>query len=181
VVPLETDRGGSARKAAEKLLGQRSGPLDRAEVLIAGDAEALPAAWNALRRKPSLELRLERFETGGRTAEPAGLAVLTPWYPSPNNALAGAFVKAATAAVADRFEQVAIFHTEDWSGRVDGRTNATIAIAAERLRPRRELVPVLDTPEGVLTRVPVPLMRRSQYKPWVTAQTRRWQRRCPAA
>ncbi|MFC1416587.1 glycosyltransferase family 4 protein [Streptacidiphilus cavernicola] len=171
VVRLEPDRNGSVGKAAERLLGRRSGPLAAAEVLIAGDAQALPAAWNAQRRKPGLELRLERHETGGRTAAPADLAVLTPWYPSPNNPLAGAFVKASTAAVADRFGKVATYHTEDWSGKVDPKTNTTIMIAAERLRARPELVPVLDTPEGELTRVPVPLMHRKHYKPWVAAQT----------
>ncbi|GAA3371510.1 hypothetical protein GCM10020367_22470 [Streptomyces sannanensis] len=170
VVKLAVDGSRAPWQAARKLIGQRSGPLADAELLIAGDAQALPVAWTALRKRPGLAFRLEPYETGGRAAEPADLAVVAPWYPSPNNPYAGAFVQSAVAAVGDRFDKVALYHTEDWGGPAGPKLGDAIKVTANRFRERRDLVPVLDTPEGTLTRVPVPLVRRKGYADAVATQ-----------
>ncbi|MFI9582109.1 glycosyltransferase [Streptomyces sp. NPDC052236] len=173
VVRLAPDRHGSGWAAAKKLVGDKSGPFATAERLIAGDAHALPTAWAAMRRWPKLTLELEPANTDRHTAEPADLAVLTPWYPSPNNSYAGSFVQAMTAAVSEQFDRVTVFHTEDWSGTAHPALHDAIKVAADRLREqRRDLIPVLDTPEATVVRVPVPLMRRREYAPWVAAQKR---------
>jgi glycogen(starch) synthase len=170
VVRLTPDKHGSAWPAAKKLVSDKSGPFATAERLIAGDAQALPMAWTAIRRRPELTLELEPANTAGHTAEPSDLAVLTPWYPSPNNPYAGSFVQAMTAAVADRFDRVTVVHTEDWTGRAHPALSDAIKVTADRLLERRELIPVLDTPQGTLVRVPVPLIHRKSYAPWVAAQ-----------
>ncbi|MFD4799422.1 glycosyltransferase family 4 protein [Streptomyces anulatus] len=115
---------------------------------------------------------MEPYDNGDRVPEPADLAVVTPWYPSPNNPYAGAFVKMTTRSIADNFDRVAILHTEDWSGRADAPLNDAIKITTDRLQERRELVPVLDTAEGQLLRVPVPLIHRKNYAPWLATQQR---------
>lgn len=155
--------------AAKKLAGAKSGPFAQADTVIAGDAQALPIAWIARRRRPELELLLEPHGAG-REVAPADLAVLTPWYPSPNNPYAGSFVQAATAAVGDEYDRVTVFHTEDWSGKAPGALGDAIPATVARLRERSALGQVLDTPEGTLVRVPVPLIRRKSYAPWVEAQ-----------
>lgn len=155
--------------AAKKLVSAKSGPFAQAGTVIAGDAQALPIAWIARRRRPELELLLEPHGAG-RKIEPADLAVLTPWYPSPNNPFAGSFVQAATAAVGDAYERVTVFHTEDWSGKAPGVLGDAIPATVGRLRERSALGHVLDTPEGTVVRVPVPLTRRKNYAPWVEAQ-----------
>ncbi|MFC9627486.1 glycosyltransferase family 4 protein [Streptomyces sp. NPDC056930] len=138
--------------------------------MIAGDAQCLPTAWTLKKLRPEVTLRLEPYDIQERVAEPADIAVITPWYPSPNNPYAGAFVKMATRSVAGRFDRVSILHTEDWSGRADAPLNDAIKITVDRLQDHRNLVPVLDTPEGALLRVPVPLIHRKNYSPWVATQ-----------
>ncbi|WP_338676648.1 glycosyltransferase family 4 protein [Streptomyces sp. SCSIO 30461] len=170
ILKLRADKHGSAWGAAKKLLADRSGPFTRAGLLIAGDAQALPVAWAAQRRRPDLELRLESYDTAGRAAAAADVAMVTPWYPSPNNPYAGSFVAASASAVSGRVGRIQVIHTEDWSGRADPALNDAIKVTVNRLQERRELVPVLDTPEGELLRVPVPLINRKNYAPWVTAQ-----------
>ncbi|MEV1064208.1 glycosyltransferase family 4 protein [Streptomyces sp. NPDC050263] len=155
--------------SAKKLAGSKSGPFAQADTIIAGDAQALPVAWIARRRRPELELRLEPHGAG-REIEPSDLAVLTPWYPSPNNPFAGSFVQAATDAVGENFDRVTVFHTEDWAGDAPGSLRDAIPATVERLRERSALGHVLDSPEGTVVRVPVPLTRRKNYAPWVEAQ-----------
>ncbi|WP_149183141.1 glycosyltransferase family 4 protein [Streptomyces sp. TRM49041] len=170
VVRIAPDKDGSAWAPAKKLAGARSGPFAQADTVIAGDAQALPVAWIAQRRRPGIELRLEPHGAG-RAVEPADLAVLTPWYPSPNNPYAGSFVQAATSAVAGHFDRVTVLHTEDWSGRASAPLNDAIRVTVDRLQERAALGHVLDTDEGTLLRVAVPLVHRKYYAPWVDAQT----------
>lgn len=169
VVRLSLDKHGSAWSAAKKLVADKSGPFATAGRLIAGDAQALPTAWAAIRRRPELTLELEPG-TGAHTAEPCDLAVITPWYPSPNNPYAGSFAQAMTAAVADQFDRVTVLHTEDWAGRAYPALNDAIKVTSERLRDRRDLIPVVKAPEGTVVRAPVPLLNRKNYSPWATAQ-----------
>ena len=168
VVPVAPGKDGGW-SSAKKLVGDKSGPFAQADIVIAGDAQALPIAWIARRRRPELELRLEPHGAG-RQVEPSDLAVLTPWYPSPNNPFAGSFVQAAAAAVGAKFDRITVFHTEDWSGDASDVIRDAIPPTVERLQERSALGHVLDSPEGTIVRVPVPLIRRKSYAPWVEAQ-----------
>ncbi|MFB7232262.1 glycosyltransferase family 4 protein [Streptomyces fimicarius] len=170
IIRLTPDRDGSVQRSAKRLLSGRSGAAATVDTIVAGDAQAIPTAWRLTRSRPDVTLRLEPYDNGDRVLEPADLAVVTPWYPSPNNPYAGAFVKMATRSVADHFEHVAVLHTEDWSGRADAPLNDAIKITTDRLQERPDLVPVLDTPEGQLLRVPVPLIHRKNYAPWLATQ-----------
>ncbi|MDF0372347.1 glycosyltransferase [Streptomyces sp. KA12] len=170
IVQLTPDKKGSLLKAAKKFVLARTGPAASVDTVVAGDAQALPTAWMLTKRRPDVTLRLEPYASDGRVAEAADIAVITPWYPSSNNPYAGAFVKAATRSVADKFDRLSIIHTEDWSGPADAALNDAIKITTDRLQDNRDLIPVLDTPEGTLLRVPVPLVHRKNYSPWVTAQ-----------
>ncbi|MFD6281932.1 glycosyltransferase family 4 protein [Streptomyces sp. NPDC060209] len=171
VIRAARNQKGSAWRTARAIVLARSGPLRDADLLVAGDAQALPTAWAALRRRPDLEFRLEPYADSGRVTEPADLAVVTPWYPSPNNPFAGSFVQAATEAVTGHYERVSILHTEDWAGGADALLEDAIKVTADRFLERRHLIPVLDTLEGAVTRVPVPLTTRRNYASWVGAQT----------
>ncbi|MCX4739197.1 glycosyltransferase family 4 protein [Streptomyces antibioticus] len=171
VVRVAPDKDGSAWGSAKKLAAAKAGPFARADVLVAGDAQALPVAWIAKRRRPSLDLRLEPHG-GGREVEPADLAVLTPWYPSPNNPYAGTFVQAATQAVGGHFDRVTVFHTEDWSGPASAPLTDAVRVTTERLVEQGVLGHVLDSPEATVVRVPVPLIRRKNYAPWVEEQAK---------
>ncbi|MEU5637359.1 glycosyltransferase [Streptomyces rishiriensis] len=171
VVRISAGKGGSAWASAKKLAGARSGPFAEADVVIAGDAQALPVAWLVKRRRPAVDLRLEPHG-GGREVEPADLAVLTPWYPSPNNPYAGSFVQTATEAVGGRFDRITVFHTEDWSGPAPGPHGDAIRATNERLQERMSYGHVLDNPEATVVRVPVPIITRKNYAPWVEAQTK---------
>ncbi|MDX3491042.1 glycosyltransferase family 4 protein [Streptomyces sp. ID05-18] len=172
IIRLTPDRHGSVQRSAKRLLSGRSGAAAAVDTIVAGDAQAIPTAWRLARSRPEVTLRMEPYDNGGRVPEPADLAVVTPWYPSPNNPYAGAFVKMTTRSIADNFDRVAILHTEDWSGRADAPLNDAIKITTDRLQERRELVPVLDTAEGQLLRVPVPLIHRKNYAPWLATQQR---------
>ncbi|MEV7296771.1 glycosyltransferase family 4 protein [Streptomyces microflavus] len=172
VIRLTPDRHGSVQRSAKRLLFGRSGAAAAADTLVAGDAQAIPTAWRLAKSRPGLTLRMEPYDNDGRVPESADFAVVTPWYPSPNNPYAGAFVKMATRSVTNNFDRVTILHTEDWSGRADAPLNDAIKITTDRLQERRDLVPVLDTPEGLLLRIPVPLIHRKNYAPWLAAQHR---------
>ncbi|MEH1017518.1 glycosyltransferase family 4 protein [Micromonospora sp. CPCC 206060] len=156
-------------KTARRLLFARGGPLADADLLIAGDPQSMPVAWDALRRRPDLAVHLEPVEDPSRRPGPADLAVVTPWYPSENNALAGAFVKAAIGAVAGEFARVSILHTEDWAYPYDSKIAQLVGVAAQRLTDRCGQVTVRSTPEGELTRCTVPISSRRDYAAWATA------------
>ncbi|GHJ50434.1 hypothetical protein Cs7R123_77760 [Catellatospora sp. TT07R-123] len=163
---IAANRPHRMRHAARILLSGPGGLLRHADLLIAGDLPALPTAWAAARRHPRLPFRFEPADQALRRTAPADLAVVTPWYPSPNNAMAGAFVQAAAAAVRERFDRVAVLHTEDWSYPPDWRSGALVRVARRRLARRSTPVVVTDTPEGELTRVAVPLLAGNDYAAW---------------
>ncbi|MCQ0000487.1 glycosyltransferase family 4 protein [Streptomyces sudanensis] len=171
VLRVTPDKNGTAWGSAKRLAAARSGPFATADTVIAGDAQALPVAWIAKRRRPGVALMLEPYGAG-RVVEPADLAVLTPWYPSPNNPYAGSFVQAATAAVAGNYDRVTVFHTEDWSGRGSAALSDAIRVTTDRLRERNALGHVVDTDEATVVRVPVPITSRKNYAPWVEAQVK---------
>ncbi len=157
-------------RAARRLLLAADGPLRGADLLIAGDPEAMAVAWAVGRRHPGLTIRLEPSAEPARRTEPADLAVVTPWYPAPEDAFAGAFVQAATAAVAPHVGRVSVLHTQSWfysPGRVSGQA---VGVAAERQAARSGNAVVLDTPEGELTRVAVPTAASRGYPAYAEAQ-----------
>ncbi|MBO4207238.1 glycosyltransferase [Micromonospora echinofusca] len=158
-------------RAARRLLLSRNGPLTDVDLLIAGDPQSIPVAWDVACRRPGLAVHLEPTEDPARRPAPADLAVVTPWYPSENNALAGAFVKAAIRAVDGGFERVSILQTEDWAYPYDSRIAQLIAVSAQRLTERHGQVTVRDTPEGELTRCTVPISSQRDYAAWANAHT----------
>ncbi|GLY21581.1 glycosyltransferase family 4 protein [Micromonospora sp. NBRC 101691] len=169
-VPVHRVGGADARatsRAARHLLRASDGPLRDADLVVAGDAYAFPAVWEAARR--DLVVALEPVAEPGRRPAPADLAVVTPWYPSPNNPLAGAFVEATIGAVRGDHPRISILHTEDWPYRYDVPTAEAIRVAAERLTGRLAGPGVRDTPAGELTRVPVPISSRREYATWALA------------
>lgn len=154
---------GAMSAAATKIV---LGLLDDCDLLVPGDPSALPVAWSAVRRRPELPVQLEPAPDVTRRPAEADLAVVTPWFPSPNNPLAGAFVKASTDAVKERFERISIIHGEDWpvpwqSGSVD-----LVLAARRRLQERQAQLSVWDEDEGELTRIPVPLSSKRDYAAW---------------
>ncbi|WP_051940351.1 glycosyltransferase family 4 protein [Phaeacidiphilus oryzae] len=105
-----------------------------------------------------------------RHAEAGRLAVVTPWYPSLNRPFAGSFVRTMTAAVADRFGSVGLYHPEDWR-RPDDPAEAELAgrAFARLAGPATGRVPVepRTTAEGwELTRVPAVIRTKRNYADW---------------
>ncbi|SNR40853.1 glycosyltransferase family 4 protein [Actinoplanes regularis] len=135
-----------------------------AAVTYAGDAEALAAVYG-------LDTRLEPAAEPGRRTGPADLAVVTPWYPSPDDPFAGAFVRGSTSAVRDRFERISVLHTQSWyypPGRLRGQL---LGVAAERQAVRCGNAVVSDEPEGEITRVAVPTPAGGDYLAYGDEQT----------
>jgi glycogen(starch) synthase len=160
-------------RAVRRFLLSSSGPLADAELLVAGDPEAMPIAVDARRRFPALAVRAAPAPDPARRPAPADLAVVTPWYPSPDDPFAGAFVKATTGAVAESFGRVATLHTENWFYSPKGVTGKLIGVAADRELGRGAGVVVEDTPEGELTRVATPQVTSGTYVTWARAQIAR--------
>jgi glycogen(starch) synthase len=152
-------------REARKLVLRKDGPVVGADLLVAGDPLAMPAALAATGPRPDLDLRLEPADDYDRRTAAADLAVVTPWYPSPNNPFAGAFVEAAIDAVRDAGRRVSILHTEDWTPAPAALTDLT-TLTADRLVARSGRGIVLDTPLGELTRVPVLIDRNRDYATW---------------
>ncbi|WP_230511480.1 glycosyltransferase family 4 protein [Salinispora arenicola] len=157
-------KGGDSR-GARRLLRDPNGPLRGADLLVVGDPYAFPAAWDARRRWPGLAITLEPGYEPGRRPAPADLAVVTPWYPSANNPLAGAFVEASVGSVRPLYPGVSVLHTEDWPYRQDAPDADAIALSAVRLATPSEPL-VQDTPVGEFTRIPVPISSRRDYASW---------------
>jgi glycosyltransferase involved in cell wall biosynthesis len=161
-------------KAARRMLLGRSGPLAGARLLVAGDAESAPLAAFARPRFPKLEIQLEPVPPSNRRTAEADLAVLTPWYPSPNDPFAGAFVQATTAAIAGDFERISTIHTEGWTVPVKGVTGKLLKVTLERelSRPGGGLV-IEDTAEGEVTRAAFPQVSDGTRITWLDAQIAR--------
>ncbi|HEU4348329.1 MAG TPA: glycosyltransferase family 4 protein [Actinoplanes sp.] len=144
-----------------------------ADLLLAGDPEAMPIADAARRRFPALEIRTEPVSDPDRRPAPADLAVVTPWYPSPNDPFAGAFVRAAVRCLGGQAGSVSILHTEHWFYPPWRLTGNLIDITMGRELTRAGGVTVADLPEGELTRVVTPQGRRSDYAAWADEQVHR--------
>ncbi|MEN3610731.1 glycosyltransferase family 4 protein [Plantactinospora sp. ZYX-F-223] len=154
------------RNARRAVLG---GPLRAADLLIAGDPEALPVAWAAAGARPDLTIRYEPADDPARRPAPADLAVVTPWHPSPNAPSSGTVVRAMLRAVGERFERVSVLHTEDWTYAHRSPSANLIAAAAERFADRGGGAVVQDIPEGELTRVPVHVRSVPDHAVWARA------------
>jgi glycosyltransferase involved in cell wall biosynthesis len=161
----------NALDEARRFVLGRGGPLLDADLLIAGDLQAVPVAWAAMRRRPSLAIQFEPCDDPARRPAPADLAVVTPWYPSENDPFNGSFVKAAVDAVNEHFERVTILHTQAWSYPHGSPVSSDrIGLMAERLAARSGNAVVEDCPEGELTRVVVPILSaRRDYATWANA------------
>jgi len=147
--------------------------LAGADLLLAGDPEAMPIADAARRSLPALEIRTEPVSDPDRRPAPADLAVVTPWYPSPNDPFAGAFVQAAVQSVGGRAGSVSILHAEHWFFPPWQLTGSLAEITTQRELDRSPGVTVTDVPEGELTRVVAPQARRRPYAVWADEQVRR--------
>ncbi|BCY07133.1 glycosyltransferase family 4 protein [Actinoplanes sp. L3-i22] len=135
-----------------------------ADVAYAGDPEALAACYG-------LDTRLEPSAEPDRRTAPADLAVITPWYPSPDDPFAGAFVRSSTGAVRDRFARISVLHTQSWfypPGRLRGQL---LGVAAERQAVRSGNSVVFDDLEGEITRVAVPTPAGGDYSAYGDEQT----------
>jgi hypothetical protein len=158
-----SDPQGAARAARRVLLGVPAG-----SVLVAGDAPALPVAEAMGRRRPDLVVVVEPDAASGRRPAAADLAVLTPWYPSPNDDFAGAFVRATTDAVRSEFPRVSVLHTEGWFYRASEAARSKVDAAAHRV----SAVTVMDTEQGELSRIAVPSATSAGYPTWMDDHVR---------
>ncbi|MFG1604182.1 glycosyltransferase family 4 protein [Actinoplanes sp. NPDC049265] len=170
---------GATLAAARKTLLRRGGPLSSADLLIAGDPEATVIAEEARRSHGGLAIRLEPSAEPARTTSEADLAVVTPWYPSPDDPFAGAFVKATTGTVLSGYERVITLHTENWYYQPKGLTGTLLRTSFERLAEKSGGRVVEDTDEGELTRVPWSLAIGEDYAAWARAQTARLEATLP--
>jgi glycosyltransferase involved in cell wall biosynthesis len=153
----------AARAARRLLLGAPAG-----SVLVAGDPPALPVVEAVGRRRPDLSVVVEPDAASGRRPAAADLAVLTPWYPSPNDDFAGAFVRATTAAVRDEFPRVSVLHTEGWFYPAEEAARFKVEAAAHRINA----VTVVDTEPGELSRIAVPSVTSAGYPAWMDDHVR---------
>jgi glycogen(starch) synthase len=157
-------------RAARRLLLRANGPLAGARLLIAGDVEATPIADAARRRFGKLDIRLEPSVDPARRPAAADLAVVTPWYPSPNDPFAGAFVEAATATVADPDRRISILQNENWFYPGRDSAGSLLNVTVRREIQRSGGVVVTDTPIGELTRVVTPQTTKADYAGRARAQ-----------
>jgi glycosyltransferase involved in cell wall biosynthesis len=160
-------------RAARRFLFGADGPLAAADLLVPGDPAAMPIAEDAHRRFPKLTILTEPSPDPARRTAEADLAVITPWYPSPDDPFAGAFVKATTGTIVDDFDRIATLHTENWVYSDKGLTGKVIDVSLNRQLDRTGGVVVLDTAEGELTRVASPLVTTGNYAIWARAQIAR--------
>ncbi|MCM0675562.1 glycosyltransferase family 4 protein [Micromonospora phytophila] len=181
-VPVHRVDAADARttsRAARRLLRDRNGPLRDADLLVVGDPYAFPVAWDAAARRGDLAVALEPTLDPGRRPAPADLAVVTPWYPSANNALAGAFVEATIGAVRADHPRISVLHTEDWPYRYDSPDAEAISVAAGRLTERAIRPATRDTVAGEVTRVPVPISSRRDYAAWALGHVKAMRQALP--
>jgi glycosyltransferase involved in cell wall biosynthesis len=165
--------GRHAARAARRLLLGPDGPAADADVtLVAGDAGALPVAWAVGRRRPRWRVVTEIGAASGRRPGPADLAVVTPWFPSPNDDFAGAFVRATTDVVAGEFTRVSLLHTEGWFYPAAEASRAVVDPVVERLAAVNGTVTVADTPQGELSRVTAPSSTPGDYPTWIEDHVR---------
>jgi len=158
-----------ARAAAERLRAETAPDL-----VVAGDPHAVPLAYRLARGRRRVRLAFEPALPPAAYGEPGSadpvrpspagtagpgdtavdhLAIVTPWYPSPNNPFAGAFVRAAAEAAAPRARRISVLHGEDWTGPGGGLAGDLVRTALDRL----EAEPGGHDFPGGLLRTPVPV------------------------
>lgn len=157
--------------AARRLLLGPGAPAPGA-TLIAGNAAALPVAWEVARRRRDVTVTTAPAVEPGRRPAEADLAVLTPWYPGPDDDLAGAFVRATTSAVRPGFDRVLTVHSEGWFYPAAQFPVDEVESAAGRLAAAGATVTVSDTPLGELARLAVPCPTPGDYPTWIDAHVR---------
>ena len=160
-------------KAAARAATRLAAKLPPATLMIAGDLAALPVAWAATRRQPGLTVRLEPTAEPERRPAAADLAVVTPWYPSPNDPALGAFVRSSIRALGGAYERVSILHTQDWGFPRDLHIKTDrLELTHSRLTARWGNAVVADTPEGELTRVSAPVLTVGSFALRAEAQAK---------
>jgi glycosyltransferase involved in cell wall biosynthesis len=140
--------------------------------LVAGNAAAIPAVWEIVRRRRDLTVATAPGAEPGRRPAEADLAVLTPWYPGPDDDLAGAFVRATTTAVRPGFERILTVHSEGWFYPSATYDVDEVEAATGRLAAAGATVTVTDTPLGELARLAVPCPTPGDYATWIDAHVR---------
>jgi glycosyltransferase involved in cell wall biosynthesis len=170
---VEAPPGVTLRRVGDKAWPAVRPLLTGADLLVAGDPAAMPIAERARRAFPGLTVRTDPSGDPDRRPAPADLAVVTPWYPSPNDAFAGAFVRAAVEAVGGRAGTVSILHTDHWFYPPWRLAGNLIDITLERELARSGGVTVHDVAEGELARVVAPQPRKQPYAVWADEQVRR--------
>jgi glycosyltransferase involved in cell wall biosynthesis len=101
------------------------------------------------------------------------LAVTTPWHPSLQRPFAGSFVRAATAAVVDRFERIDLYHTEDWTGPAHPWQAGLVRRAYDELvggpGRRVESRPRMTEDGYWATDIPTPVTPKRPYADWAAS------------
>jgi glycogen(starch) synthase len=168
---VRSARPRSRQRQARRLLRASTRPLSRADLLVAGDAQSFAVAWWAVRRRPDLTVAFEPETDPGRRPAHADLAVVTPWFPGPQDPFAGAFVRSTIDAVRTDFARISILHTETWYYPPTSLLEKLARVAAQRLAPRAAPAVTTDVAEGELTRVAVAGRVRRGYAGRAEAQT----------
>jgi glycosyltransferase involved in cell wall biosynthesis len=158
-------------KSAADLRGD--GAPAQGGTLIAGNAAAIAAVWEIARRRRDLTVATAPTAEPGRRPAEADLAVITPWYPGPDDDLAGAFVRATTTAVRSGFERVLTVHSEGWFYPSADYDVDEVEAASTRLAATGATVTVTDDPQlGELARLAVPCPTPGDYATWIDAHVR---------
>jgi glycosyltransferase involved in cell wall biosynthesis len=166
----------SAVKVGTHVITGAGDPRDGSGLIVAGDLQALPVAWDIWRRRPTWGIHFEPSEEPDRRPGPADLAVVTPWYPSPNDPFVGSFVKTAVGAVSGQFERVSVLHTQEWSyPHGSPLSTQRIGVTADRIAARWGNAVVADHPEGEVTRICIPVLVKGgrEYAKRARAHTER--------
>ncbi|MER7416116.1 glycosyltransferase [Micromonospora peucetia] len=95
-------------------------------------------------------------------AEPADVAIVTPWYPTRQRPFNGAFVQAMVEATAPGYDLVRLYHSEEWGHRLSPEQGAEIERRHLELMPR-SLHWSRTVGGAEMLYVPVPLTVPSDY------------------
>ncbi|AEV88628.1 Glycogen synthase [Actinoplanes sp. SE50] len=170
---VKAPAGVTLKRVGDKAWPEIREALAGADLLIAGDPPAMPIVDLARKEFPRLTVRTDPQGDPERRPAPADLAIVTPWYPSPNDTFAGSFVKAAAETVQGQVGRVSILATDHWFYPPWRMVGNMIDITMQRELKRFGGVTVQDTPEGELTRVIAPQPRKQPYATWANEQIRR--------
>lgn len=99
-------------------------------------------------------------DPGGRRPAPAAssrdVAVITPWYPTRQVPLGGAFVQAMVAATAPARDRATVYHVDGWGSRIPRQQDAEIERAYHSMLTRG-VRPSVTVTGAQLCYVPVPV------------------------